>query len=185
MTEIPGIGTFRLDESLGWLFSTERLTVPALGVTATIVLDDPDADPDEVAAVVGRLLALPASFRETMTPFLWAYYRDVEADAGVDVPLDRPEDVWSQVEIGDEIHVSRHDGSWYVDVESSCDWEPEHGLQVVLRGGTILTKIGPYDGHHSHLGTDEVYPGAGHADGRSTRPAWWQRFTRAGAPRRR
>ena len=48
-----------------------------------------------------------------------------------------------------------------------------------------LAKIGPYDGHISHLGTDEVYPGAGHADGRSARPGWWQRLRRAGAPRRR
>ncbi|WZH53422.1 MAG: hypothetical protein PIR53_05340 [Nocardioides alkalitolerans] len=185
MTEIPGFGTFTLDERSGWLESDTTLEVPGLGVTGTVILDDPEADPVEVAAVLRRLAALPTEFRQTLTPFLWAYYSDVAADVDLDVPLSRPEDVWSQVEIGDELHVARHDGTWYVDVESSCDWELEHGLQVVLRDGDTLVKIGPYDGHVAHLGTDEIYPGAGHADGRSARPGWWQRLRRAAGPRRR
>jgi len=171
MTEIPGFGTFTLDERSGWLESDATLEVPGLGVTGTIVIDDPDADPAEVSAVLRRLTALPAAFRQTLTPFLWAYYSDVAAEWRASEPLSAPEDVWSQVEIGDELHVARHGGAWYVDIESSCDWEPEHGLQVVLRDGDTLTKIGPYDGHIAHDHTDEVYPGAGHADGRSAPPA--------------
>ncbi|MDR6176470.1 hypothetical protein QE364_001182 [Nocardioides zeae] len=185
MAEIPGFGTCTLDERLGWLVGDTRLEVPGLGVVGTVVIDDPEADLTEVAAVLRRLTGLPPQFRATLTPFLWAYYSDVAAEWRASDPLHRPEDVWSQVEIGDELHVVRHGDDWYVDIESSCDWEPEHGLQVVLRDGDTLTKIGPYDGHHRHLGTDEVYPDAGRADGPSARPGWWRRLRRAGAPRRR
>ncbi|MDQ1103833.1 DUF6985 domain-containing protein [Nocardioides zeae] len=147
MAEIPGFGTFTLDERLGWLVGDTRLEVPGLGVLGTVVVDDPEADLAEVAAVLRRLTGLPPEFRATLTPFLWAYYSDVAAEWRFSDPLSRPEDVWSQVEIGDELHVVRHGDDWYVDIESSCDWEPEHGLQVVLRDGDTLTKIGPYDGH--------------------------------------
>jgi hypothetical protein len=32
-------------------------------------------------------------------------------------------------------------------LECECDWEPEHGLQIVFRDGREVTKVGPYDGH--------------------------------------
>jgi len=39
------------------------------------------------------------------------------------------------------------DGRVYVSVEYECDWEPEHGLQIVFRDGRTVTKVGPYNGH--------------------------------------
>lgn len=33
---------------------------------------------------------------------------------------------------------------------TNCAWEPEHGLQLVLREGRSITKLGPYDGHLTH-----------------------------------
>ncbi|MDF9715715.1 hypothetical protein INN71_09875 [Nocardioides sp. ChNu-153] len=186
MTHLAGLGSFRPDDDgLGWLVGEDTHVVPALGVSGRFVLDDPDGDLDAAAAVMRRLLALPAGFRERLTPFLWAYYRDTVETNGGQVALASPDQVWSQVRIGDELHVLQQDGAWYVDVESGCDWEPEHGLQVVLRDGDTLVKVGQYDGHLDHLGTDEVYPGAGHADDGSARPAWWRRLRPPGAPRRR
>ena len=35
----------------------------------------------------------------------------------------------------------------YFSLECNCDWEPEHGLQLILRDGTRITKVGGYDGH--------------------------------------
>ena len=29
----------------------------------------------------------------------------------------------------------------------NCDWEEEHGLQIVFKNGLTINKIGPYDGH--------------------------------------
>jgi len=44
----------------------------------------------------------------------------------------------------------------YVSVECECSWEPEHGLQLVFRGGARVTKVGPYDGHLTNV-PDVVY----------------------------
>lgn len=167
MIEIPGVGTFhRSERDGGWWRSDTTYDVPGLGVRAALLVDDPETDPAATAETIRRLLALPAGFRDTLTPFLRAYRADVAAETGAAPPLGGPDEVWSQVRIGDELVVQQHQGRWYVDVESGCDWEPEHGLQVVLRDGDTLVKVGPYDGHLTHDWTDEVYPGAGHADGR-------------------
>jgi hypothetical protein len=43
--------------------------------------------------------------------------------------------------------IAGRDQRVYVSVECECDWEPEHGLQIVFRDGATVTKVGPYDGH--------------------------------------
>jgi len=35
----------------------------------------------------------------------------------------------------------------YVSLECNCNWEPEHGLQLVFKNGSTIKKVGPYDGH--------------------------------------
>ena len=35
--------------------------------------------------------------------------------------------------------------------EANCDWEEEHGLMLVWRNGTTLTKVGGYDGHLTNV----------------------------------
>jgi hypothetical protein len=53
------------------------------------------------------------------------------------------------VSFGGEFHVDRSadDGQVYVSIECACTWEPEHGLQLVFRGGRTVSKVGPFDGH--------------------------------------
>ncbi|MFB9904292.1 DUF6985 domain-containing protein [Allokutzneria oryzae] len=31
-----------------------------------------------------------------------------------------------------------------------CDCEIEHGLQIVFRGGRVVTKVGPYGSHNTN-----------------------------------
>ncbi|WP_052336893.1 DUF6985 domain-containing protein [Nocardioides alkalitolerans] len=172
MTQIAGLGSFHLDgHGTGWLVGDETHAVPGLGVSGRFVLDDTFTDLEAAGAVMRRFLGLPADVRDVLTPFLWAYYRDTVEMNGLPVELTGPDQVWSQVRVGDEFLVGRDGEAWYVDVESGCDWEPEHGLQLVFRDGDTLVKVGQYDGHRAHLGTDEVYPGAGYADGRPAHPA--------------
>lgn len=35
----------------------------------------------------------------------------------------------------------------YLSIDCGCDWEVEHGLQLVLRDGREITKVGPCNGH--------------------------------------
>ena len=61
-----------------------------------------------------------------------------------------PADVWDHIRFGGEPLVSRRskgDGGIYVSLECECDWEEEHGLQIVFENGRRVNKVGPYDGH--------------------------------------
>ena len=64
--------------------------------------------------------------------------------------IESPSDVWAHVRLGCEPMVVRRasgDKGIYVSVECNCDWEIEHGLQIVFKNGLRVNKIGPYDGH--------------------------------------
>ena len=58
-------------------------------------------------------------------------------------------DIWKFIHPS-EIYVSRRpykDHDIYVQVACECDWEQEHGLQLVFRQGKKLTRISDQDGH--------------------------------------
>ncbi|MEU4427347.1 hypothetical protein AB0F81_42550 [Actinoplanes sp. NPDC024001] len=152
--EIPGLGTFEKDDDLGWHYGPPT-TVEVLGAArCRIVLDgyDDDDAPEDFHAAIRRFLALDRSALEAAAPAIYAYYRDVTEQVSDDgrVEIDGPHDVLDHVRPGQEPVVSRDshgDRHVYVSVECNCDWEPEHGLQIVFRDGATVTKVGPYDGH--------------------------------------
>jgi rRNA processing protein Gar1 len=52
------------------------------------------------------------------------------------------------VTLGTAATVERDDetGEWFVVTENECEWEPEHGLQIVLRNGEEVTRVSDVDG---------------------------------------
>lgn len=48
----------------------------------------------------------------------------------------------------------RRDKDVYLSIVCNCDWEQEHGLQLVFRRGTQLTRVSAQDGH---LTTADAY----------------------------
>ncbi|WP_229076270.1 hypothetical protein [Actinoplanes sp. DH11] len=151
--DIPGLGTVVEDADLGWHMS-EPVPVPVLGGAACrFALEgyDDDPAPEDFHAAIRAFRALDRAALDAAAPSIYAYYRDVLDDGGDDpVHIDGPDRVLDHVQLGDEPHVSRDeygDKHVYVSVECECDWEPEHGLQIVFRDGAEVTKVGPYDGH--------------------------------------
>lgn len=60
-----------------------------------------------------------------------------------------PNHIWNFIQPAD-IYVSRRayqEQDIYVQVACECDWEQEHGLQLVFRQGKKLTRISDNDGH--------------------------------------
>lgn len=58
-------------------------------------------------------------------------------------------DIWNYITFN-EIHVERRvwsDKDVYVSVKCNCEWEEEHGLQIVFRKGKAVTRISDIDGH--------------------------------------
>jgi hypothetical protein len=156
--QIPGLGPVVKDADLGW-YRSAPIPVPVLGgAQCQIWVDGYDDDPaqEDFHEAIRRFLALDRSALETAAPSIFAYYRDVMDDvlaAGNDewyVQIDDPSNVLDHVQLGAEPIVSRDPGRdrrVYVSIECECAWEPEHGLQIVLRDGAAVTKVGPYDGH--------------------------------------
>ncbi len=58
-----------------------------------------------------------------------------------------------------EVFVSRRserDRAIYVQITADCDWEPEHGLQIVYRRGSELSRVSDLDGHLTHSDADDL-----------------------------
>lgn len=58
-------------------------------------------------------------------------------------------EIWNFIQPS-EIYVARrlyNDRDIYIQITCECDWEQEHGLQLVFRQGKELTRISDQDGH--------------------------------------
>lgn len=154
---ISGLGEVVRDVDTGW-YQSRPILVPVLGgAQCRMILDgyDDDPAPEDFDVAIRTFLGLAPSALTAAASPLFAYYRDVidEAVASGDddwhVELRGPDEIFDHIRIGDEPTVSRASGCGhvYVSLESECAWEPEHGLQIVFRGGHTVTKVGPYDGH--------------------------------------
>lgn len=154
--QIPGLGKVVEDADLGW-YRSEAIPVPVLGgASCCFIIDGYDADPApaDFHAAIRTFLALDSSALTAAEPWIFAYYEDVKDDVAADdtdwyVAIDGPHDVFEHIQLGNEAVVARYagDGHVYVSLECECDWEPEHGLQIVFRDGRVVTKVGPYNGH--------------------------------------
>ncbi len=156
--QIPGLGLVVADADLGW-YRSDPIPVPVLnGARCRFVVDgyDGDSSPEDFHAAIRAFLALDGSALTAAAPSIFDYYRDVTdeivaaGDDDWDVTIVGPDQVLDHVRFGTEPTVVRDadgDRRIYVSLECECDWEPEHGLQIVFRDGAMVTKVGPYDGH--------------------------------------
>lgn len=113
-------------------------------------LDDPA--PAQFGEAIYNLLHCDRSTLLAASDDLFRYYTDIKSMVNDDrIPdISRPEDAWGHVQLGHEVYIERRtygDKLIYATIECGCDWEVEHGLQIVLRDGLSVCKLGPYDGH--------------------------------------
>ncbi len=164
----PRLGTLSHDDSLN-CYTSDPVPVPVLGNhPCTFTLDGyaDDAAPADFHAAVGHFLDAAPAVLAAAAADVFAYCQDC-ADWWDDAdgpPPRSPGDVWRHVRLGTEPHVSRRRGGdrgVYVSVECNCDWEPEHGLQIVFRNGQRVNKVGPFDGHVTNA---DAYGNGGLAD---------------------
>jgi hypothetical protein len=119
-----------------------------------IVLEgyDEDERKDEFHVAIANFLSgTPAILREADEP-LFQYYKDFEKWWKEDgkTPIRSGDELWQHVRLGSEPMVIRRaygDKGIYISVECECGWEEEHGLQLVLKNGLKVNKLGQYDSH--------------------------------------
>ncbi|WP_458690881.1 DUF6985 domain-containing protein [Nocardia tengchongensis] len=156
--QIPGVGALFYDSEFD-CYRSGPVPVPLVGEQRCLLikLDGDDQAPEDFEAAIRQFLLLEPTALLDATSAVFSYYRDVTADvlaAGDDewyVEISTEAEIFDHVRLGDEpaISVEREAprGHVYVSLEYECDWEPEHGLQIVFRDGLTVTKVGPYDGH--------------------------------------
>ena len=154
--DIPGLGVMTKGGFVGE-YCSKPIPVPVLGgKKCRITVEGYDDDPDKEAFLVAiaNFLSLPESALKKSERYVFQYYKDLE-DAWKSYdddfkPIPSPADVWKHVRLGTAPTVSRRahgDKGIYVSVECGCDWEEEHGLQIVFKNGLKVNKVGPFDGH--------------------------------------
>lgn len=155
------IGQLTQDDSFSdWWKSTE-IEIPFFDnqkLEITLMDFEPEADKtflDEADQALIHFFNLKNEDRNSIsdlvykncTDFLEAVEFD-EADEALRQIKD-PNEIWNFIEPA-EIYISRRhrrDHDIYIQVTCECDWEQEHGLQIVFRQGKQLTRISSQDGH--------------------------------------
>jgi hypothetical protein len=160
--ELPYIGRVKADNRfprLGLLVS-KPVRIPFLGNKACrfeLKQYRQDSNPQEVHTAIANILSASHSVLTDAQDHLYDYYRDMSelfAAHGWPAPplIKGPGGVWEHVHFGDTLYIERlrkgspEDGI-YASLECGCNWEREHGLQIVFHNGLRITKVGPFDGH--------------------------------------
>ena len=153
---IPEIGTVTKDDEFDWYYS-EPIAIPVLGGTdCRVVIEGYDDDPnkEDFHTAISNFLSADQSVLRDAEPYIYQYYErckdyyDPEDDEYVNIKS--ASDVWQHVRLGNEPMFTRRaygDNGIYVSLECGCDWEQEHGLQIVFKNGIKVNKVGAYDGH--------------------------------------
>ena len=154
--EIPGIGSVTKDDKLGWYYS-EPVAIPVLGgQECRIVIEayDEDETKEDFHTAITNFLSADQSVLKEAEPHIYQYYdrckEYYDPDDEEYVDIKSAGGIWSHVRLGNEPMFTRRaygDKGIYVSIECGCDWEQEHGLQIVFKNGLKVNKIGPYDGH--------------------------------------
>jgi len=139
-----------------WLQSVP-IAIPYFdGLALCFILDSLEAlDEHEATAAIESFLNLEPEDRLAASPNVYNNYRriaDLADDEDLGCRIDTDSTVWKYVR-PTEVFVSRRhrgDRAIYVQVTAECDWEPEHGLQIIFRCGRELSRLGYQDGHLTH-----------------------------------
>ena len=144
-----------------WLVSGE-IPIPYLdGQLLQFIIEgiEDDKAPKDFENAIRNFLSLSVGDRQEATPYVYQNYRQFVEAVGedeFDFTVDSVSKVWEHVQITG-IHVSRRpyaEKDVYIQIIGECDWEKEHGLQVILRRGNVLARVSDQDGH---LTTADAY----------------------------
>jgi hypothetical protein len=152
--KIPAIGDLQPHPDVPeWLVSAP-IPIPYFdGLPLTFTLDGLDeADAGEASAAIESFLSLGPEDRLAASPHVYKNYSritDIVDEEELGCQIDSDTQVWEHVDPS-EIFVSRRsrrDRAIYVQVTAECAWEQEHGLQLVYRRGSELSRVSQQDGH--------------------------------------
>lgn len=155
------IGQLKQDDNFPDWWKSEEISIPFFdNEKLTIIFMDFEPEHDktfieEADQALRNFLALKTDDRNSISGLAYKncmdFLESVEDDED-DEPLRQiknKNEIWNFIQPS-EIYVTRRpskDQDIYVFIACECDWEQEHGLQLVFRRGKKLTRISHQDGH--------------------------------------
>jgi hypothetical protein len=127
------------------------VSLGATGLPAAIVPNDAA----EIDNMLEAFLSMGPSERERAGKHVLALCHDFLQAVGADtddaramLAITDPADIWAHVS-GETIHIYKEtrygDAPLYIMLLCGCDWEEEHGLQLVYRNGNELVRVSEQD----------------------------------------
>lgn len=155
------IGQLKQEKSFPDWWKSEEISIPLFDnnkLTITFMDFEPEHDKtfiDEADQALTNFLTLNIDDRNIISELAYKNCMDFLEAVGFD-EADEPlrqiknkDEIWNFIQ-PTEIYVTRRpykDQDIYVFIACECDWEQEHGLQLVFRQGKKLTRISDQDGH--------------------------------------
>jgi hypothetical protein len=157
--DLPSAGRFEQSDFSDWFSATMLIPLVDAVLPVTVMKFHPNdpAQAHQLAkfdAAIAAFLRLGAGARQGASVRVLKNCHDYietvgEADWNVAMAAIRePDAIWAFVYPKD-VHVRYDHGTdcVYVLLACACDWEEEHGLQLVYRDGSVLTRVSEQDGH--------------------------------------
>jgi len=152
---IQPLGKLERDPDISEWLRSAPVAVPYFdGLPVPFILRgvEDDAAPADFESALSAFFRLGPVEREQAGHYVFRLYRQfVEAvgEGRFDFTIPSASAVWGFV-TPTEIHVSRRhrrDQLAYVEIFAECRWEIEHGLVVIYRSGSTLSRVSERDGH--------------------------------------
>jgi hypothetical protein len=143
------------DKDIPTWWRSEPVNVPmfeniALPFVLTIEKDVDELLKNKIETAINNFLNLNPNYRTELSDLVYENYKDMLSSSDI-TPLDIKvaSDIWQYVH-PEEVYISqrnRRDDDVYIQLTCECDWEEEHGLQLIFRQGKKLTRVSQQDGH--------------------------------------
>jgi hypothetical protein len=154
---IPELGPLAPDTHIPeWLVSAP-IPIPFFdGTPLAFTLDGFElGDESAIGAAVGSFLSLTSDDRIAASNHVFKQFQRYTTFLSRDELgcwPEHPTNVWQHVHPTalTLCRRGRRDTHIYVRIEAECDWDPEHGLQIIYRCGHTLSRVSEQDGHLTH-----------------------------------
>ena len=107
-------------------------------------------------AVLDAFQALGTAPFQEAERHLIAYARQICTMGGWDdIDMTEPSDetlIWDHVRLRFLVIEEDYSGPLFLELRGGCDWEPDYGVALSWREGTVLTRVGPSTGHFTNPG---------------------------------
>jgi hypothetical protein len=150
MRKLPSLGNLKEDPNIPGFWNSKPVKVPFCSGKAIrfSVRTEGYPYPPDVEEAVANFLALTEQDRLAASGRVFAHYRRmVDLTPEVDLGVNEAARVWEHVR-PTGVSVDRYDEgdkAVYVRLVCQCDWDHEHGLQIVFRQGRTITLVGEHE----------------------------------------